>query len=600
MDVSAEGEAFDAGGLRGQSRGPLPFPARVWHGLGTDALHYVEEPTYAAAGRHEVRLADVRQDPGQYADALLAGFTRAYRSLLTRRAELLASDGPLHAFAGSAVRVVQRPTNQYAMLRVVLSAPRYQRNGVAASTAVDVLHRGWSGAIARPNGWRSRSPNAARSTGSTCPSSRHAPTASICGARAAPSAPRFFARSGLAAAITRAEALSERDLQAQAARLARALGESIASRYAGSAPEAGPLEERVVAIARWIGHALLACTDRTAEGRSWGDPLVGRPAGWSAHRLYDGTLGPALFFAALAAVLDDDTWRAEAVAALTPVERAIKEAPPGTANIGGADGLGLIVYGLTVAGSLLGDRRWLALAQAAAQRFGPRIGGASSLDVVDGVAGAALALIALSEASRDDAAFELATACGEHLLARISSEDVHRWPISGGVALVGFAHGVAGVTSVLGRLAQLTGDPRYRRQAVRGSEFIARQFLPASGNYPVSGAAGAGRRAMLAWCHGAPGIMLWLSAALDICSETAMLSQVDAALVTTAQDEPAQVEHVCCGALGRVDALLTVGRALGPSRRDRARVATGRGRGRSRRGARPLQIVRPGRRLSGV
>ena len=328
MDISAEGEAYDAGGLRGQSRGPLPFPARVWHGLGTDALHYVEEPTYAAAGRHEVRLAGVRQDPGEYADALLAGFTRAYRSLLTRRAELLASDGPLHAFAGSVVRVVQRPTNQYAMLRVVLSAPRYQRNGVAASTAVDVLHRGWSGAVTRPNGWEIAIAERRALDRLDVPlfSARADGVDLQCEGRTI--GPRFFARSGLAAAIARAEALSERDLQAQAARLARALGESIASRYAGSAPEGGPLEDRVVAIARWIGYALLACADRTSEGRSWGDPLVERPAGWSAHRLYDGTLGPALFFAALAAVLDDETWRAEAVAALAPVERAIKETPP--------------------------------------------------------------------------------------------------------------------------------------------------------------------------------------------------------------------------------------------------------------------------------
>ena len=299
IDVSAEGEAVDAGGLRGQSRGPLPFPARVWHGLGTDALHYVEEPNYAAAGRHEVRLAGVRQDPGQYADALLAGFTRAYRSLLTRRAELLASDGPLHAFAGSVVRVVQRPTNQYAMLRVVLSAPRYQRNGVAASTAVDVLHRGWSGAVARPTGWEIAIAERRALDRLDVPlfSARADGLDLQCEGRTI--GPRFFAQSGLAAAIARAEGLSERDLHAQAARLARALGESVASRYAGSAPEAlrlgsgqgGPPKTRVVAVARWIGHALLACAE-TTNGRSTGgskpeppyEHLAGRPIGSTTGR----------------------------------------------------------------------------------------------------------------------------------------------------------------------------------------------------------------------------------------------------------------------------------------------------------------------------
>jgi lantibiotic modifying enzyme len=60
-------------------------------------------------------------------------------------------------------------------------------------------------------------------------------------------------------------------------------------------------------------------------------------------------------------------------------------------------------------------------------------------------------------------------------------------------------------------------------------------------------------------------VLLGLSPALDICGKTAILSQFDAAIQSTARDEPAQVDHVCCGAFGRVEALLSAGQALGRS-----------------------------------
>jgi lantibiotic modifying enzyme len=76
---------------------------------------------------------------------------------------------------------------------------------------------------------------------------------------------------------------------------------------------------------------------------------------------------------------------------------------------------------------------------------------------------------------------------------------------------------------------------------------------------------GGRRGAMLAWCHGAPGIIQGLCRELDILPKTAILSQLDAALRLVARDEPAQVDHLCCGAFGRVDALLAAARSWGRS-----------------------------------
>jgi lantibiotic modifying enzyme len=195
------------------------------------------------------------------------------------------------------------------------------------------------------------------------------------------------------------------------------------------------------------------------------------------------------------------------------------------------------------------------------------------LDILDGAAGAALALLALAEAAPQTDALRLAIACGDRVIASgvagVDGVDGLAWPAPDGPPLVGFAHGAAGVSTALARLFRATGAERFRRAAALGCRFVEHQFLTGAGNYAIAGtAAGATpgmRPAMLAWCHGAPGILIGLGPQLDFCPETAILSQFDSALGAIAGDYPAQVDHLCCGAHGRVEALLTAGRALGRS-----------------------------------
>jgi lantibiotic modifying enzyme len=129
---------------------------------------------------------------------------------------------------------------------------------------------------------------------------------------------------------------------------------------------------------------------------------------------------------------------------------------------------------------------------------------------------------------------------------------------------VGFAHGAAGMACALLRLFEATGIDAFRDAAERGYRFERGLFLRASGNWPLVGpldgpSGGVGSR-MNAWCHGAPGIALANAFALDIFPEAAMLSEVEAALRTTATWTPHQPDHLCCGNLGRCDVLMTVGR----------------------------------------
>ena len=70
------------------------------------------------------------------------------------------------------------------------------------------------------------------------------------------------------------------------------------------------------------------------------------------------------------------------------------------------------------------------------------------------------------------------------------------------------------------------------------------------------------RRMMTAWCHGAPGIALALAAGTADIVEPRLLEALDAALATTAAASTHRADHVCCGNMGRCEALFTAGRRL--------------------------------------
>jgi type 2 lantibiotic biosynthesis protein LanM len=572
IDITAAGDAQDSGGLRGQRRGQLPFARRAWKAIGTADLHYVEEPTFAAPGRHEVMLDGVAQQPDAFADDLTAGFADACRLLLDRRDELLPPDGLLARFAACETRVLPRPTNQYAMLSFVLAAPKYQRDAAARTAAMDVLHRGFAGSSSRPDLWQVAVEERRALDRLDVPyfSVPCDGTDATCEGRLV--ARGYFSRSGLEAAAARLRALSPRDLDIQLALISRAARESVQSCY-GAPVDGGDDVWQSAAV--WIGRELLARAVSSGAHLAWPYRLSLAP-GWSDWHLYDGALGPALFFSALAAVDSDPAWTRAAQGALGPLRRAIRQGGlddlPASENIGGLSGLGSIVYGLTVSGALLKDRAWIDLGAEVARALAPRIAGDTCLDVVDGAAGAALALLALHATTGDASFLRLAADCGERLLqAEIPlAPGPGAWRSADGQTLVGFAHGAAGIVHALSRLAAATEDARFEEAARRGTFFVDSQFLAARQNYalaaPAAGAPGAAGRVMTAWCHGAPGVVLGLASAvdgLDICEKAAILSKFDAAVRTTARADVLQPDHLCCGTLGRAEVLLTVGRVMG-------------------------------------
>jgi len=574
MVESNGGEVFDVGGLRGTGAGTAALAGRIWHDLDSDAIHFTDDATFTTRVRNAVRLDGAIQAPDAFAADLLEGFDATYRLLLAHRDALLAKDGPLAAFAGTPVRVLPRPTTQYASLIYLLSRPRYQKDGCRWSTAFDALNRSVNGSHDAPEVWPVLVSERKALEGLDVP---HFvvladETAVRVGKRVL--IEQRYARSGLGGVRDRIAALSPADLQAQLVRISRALSETIHSRYSTEPEHAAHTEldvtspDFLVDHALWIARELVERGLNTPHGIGYAGWALMDETGPRRHHLYDGSLGPAVFLAAAAVVSGEDRWRRCARDFAGGASAAVARGIVDDDAIGVGSGIGSMVYGLTIIGALLGDATSIDLARMAARSIAPhRIARDTALDVISGAAGAILGLLAFYKVSHDPDILDLATACGDRLLqTAISGDQGLSWRAPDGRVYTGFAHGVAGIAYALGRLFDVTGERRFGRASADGYRYVASRYLDTAQNWPVlgepiEGVPGLGP-SMTAWCHGAPGVTLAISLGSADTVYAKLLDQLEPSLKTTALASPHMADHLCCGNMGRCESLFTTGRRL--------------------------------------
>jgi len=299
---------------------------------------------------------------------------------------------------------------------------------------------------------------------------------------------------------------------------------------------------------------------------------AGAPPAVLGPHLYDGTVGIALFLAAVDRVRGGTENRELVLQAVSPLRRLLgelardPERARGTRlGIGGLAGLGSFLYGLARVAEWTGDEALAGELGAATVLFTPdRLRADEQLDVVAGAAGAILALLALERVAPGAPAAEIATACAAHLLARrVSRQGGPRaWPGPGHPPLSGFAHGASGIACALLRLYARTGDEGLRDAALEGFAYERSLFDAGAENWldPRFGHL----LEQSAWCHGAPGILLArLEAVRAGAGEDEVLGDLALTLRLTWALPVISLDHLCCGNLGRAEILLCAHRVVG-------------------------------------
>lgn len=262
------------------------------------------------------------------------------------------------------------------------------------------------------------------------------------------------------------------------------------------------------------------------------------------HDLYSGNCGIALFLAAHWRVRQCAKSAELARAALTAVRSDIGNGGAAQMSrllgVGGATGLGSVVYALTTVGALLADDAIHVDAERTAQLITAQLIQADHrFDIVGGCAGAILGLLRLHRHCPSSSALEQAVRCGEHVLAK-------RPASSGGLA--GISHGAVGFAYSLGALSDAANDPRFAEEA--------RRWLAVERRLRTSGT-----DAQPQWCHGATGTaMAMLEMTKAGIGDGVAEDDIAEMIVIAGRAWPDKVDTLCCGTLGNINLLLHAGR----------------------------------------
>ena len=227
-----------------------------------------------------------------------------------------------------------------------------------------------------------------------------------------------------------------------------------------------------------------------------------------------------------------------------------------------------LAYALTCVAKYLNEDRYIAIATALCEHITPeRIFSDRSLDIIGGSAGAILSLLTLYDATGDGKILDIAITCGRHLCDQAveNADGSIAWRSDpDGLLLAGFSHGTAGMALALARLHAACGDPSFLDVGWKAIQYERTVYDAEQRNWPAFLPQGR-KRFINTWCHGAPGVALGRLGCLNLFPEeqrSSMLQELQIALDTTVATGITQIDHLCCGNLGRIDILFTAGRQL--------------------------------------
>lgn len=278
--------------------------------------------------------------------------------------------------------------------------------------------------------------------------------------------------------------------------------------------------------------------------------------------LYDGLSGIALFFAYLAHETGRDDFKDVAIQALVPVRGALKDinTKDSIIGVGAFTGITSTLYSLSHISALWKDSTILSEVLPSISYVASSIEQDKDLDIIGGVAGAAVVFKNIYEQTNNEEVLKAAILCGNHLIEKATPEGN-----KGGVgwrgvdenALSGFSHGSAGIIWALAELYDLTKDTRFLETLKCGLIYERELFVNDKWQDMRAGA----RPAAAAWCHGAPGITLGrlLLKELEI-NDPLLDEEICKGIYATVQQGFGRNHSLCHGDFGNLEIIRYAGK----------------------------------------
>ncbi len=589
-EFGADGQvAYDVSGLGGSEAQKLPFQMPKWQHINTDIMTLEYESGFMQIQDNVPSLNDLTLSPNDYVDELIDGFQKMYHFLMERQEAFRATDSPLATLAHQRVRFLFRATEVYSFILGKTLQPKFLQDGADHSIQLDVVSRALLAVDKKPYAWPLLAMELRALEQLDIPYFATASDSDALRVNSELVIKEYFKEAIYDRVIYRLlHSLSEADLAKQIAIIRGSLYSQVARVANTASPSVETLpttslswedvtpltQEQLVhsamAIAQELQQRSIHSTDGSVTWIGMGYLPEARrfqlqPLGYS---LYDGICGVALFLAALGKITGDAQWRDLALRALQNIDLKSQPKIPKQINIGGATGLGSIVYTLVRISQFLDEPYLLDVARRAASLITPeRIASDRQFDTMAGAAGAILGLLALHQATLEAAALEKALACGYHLLDnRVGRDSKYRTRATGENKLMtGFSHGAAGIAYALLQLYKTKPEQVFWEAASEAIAYERSVFSPTAGNWPEAGSAqenGGKPSFMTSWCAGAPGIGLARLGGLTILDTVEIRQEIAVALNTTQQFSLQPLDQLCCGNFGRIEVLLVAAQKL--------------------------------------
>ena len=556
-----------------------------WNDINSDKMR---PATVKDAGKPTANLPQVNgrySRLGDHISDFIAGF-EDYAKFLLSQIRGDSGGGLFDGFAGLPVRKVVRPTQFYYMLLQRLKDDRTMADGVLWSAQADFLARLADWETDSDPAWPLRRAERAALIELNVPRFVLPSDGNELGDTAGVSV-RIDTTPGLERARARLRSLDEQEIAWQIDVIRQNTSSVSTSATAPAAAEepkplvrpeaaAAPAWETFAAEADRVALEVSRHAIRRGPGAAWiglgwlGDSEVSQLTVLGPD-LYNGACGIALFFAAHAAARQRAPSAELALAAVAQLRRDLRSRGAArfarSLGIGGATGLGSIVYALAVISKLLGDDGLLADAHQVAELVSDDLIAADKqLDVIGGSAGAILGLLRLYRDTQAGDVLRRALQCGEHLLAqpRVGAEGCRSWrgPAPHPQPLNGMSHGAAGFAYALASLATATGRGDFAAAASECIAFENSSYDAGHSNWPDFREAAPHWHCQ--WCHGAVGIGLARVAMTQRGAPDAapLEADIQGAMAGAARGWPGHYDTLCCGTLGSVEFFSEAGNAL--------------------------------------
>jgi type 2 lantibiotic biosynthesis protein LanM len=572
--------AYDISGLGSTDIHETPSRIKRWQDINTDDMHLGHESIMMKLDKNVAILDGVVLSANDYQQQIVQGFEKIYKFLREHKSDLLTSDGPLTLMSQHKIRFIFRPTRVYGIILDNSWAPANFKNGADFSIAIDQLSYAFLVSNEKPNAWPILNAELRSLEQLDIPLFTVQADSDTLLLPSEQSVPQCFKKPGYEQACTRLQMLSDQDLSWQVAIIQAAFHAKIAQSVNPKKEEKQPEslmtfsnEQLLVEVRAIAAEIESRAIPEPNGGINWiGLGLVDEAERYQlqvlGESLYEGRCGIAVFFAALYQVTGEKHYCDLALSTLYALRQQIQiEAANKNTDslvsflrmpIGGAAGLGSMIYSLVKVSQFLNDKDLLSDAEALVNLITPaRISADKDLDVIQGGAGAILSLVTFYEATGNPNALTTAIACGQHLLSCQTSVDgaPGAWVIMGEKPLSGFSHGVAGIAYALLRLYAITSDQAFLNGALEGIEYERTTFSADKENWmdlrqldsPTF---------LTQWCHGAAGIGLGRLGGLSILDKPDIRKEIEIAVKTTQNHGLQNVDHLCCGNWGRVETLL--------------------------------------------